>query len=32
MIQAQEIELSLLNPNRGQVSGLPRNPRVIKNA
>lgn len=32
MIQAQEIELKKLRPNRGQVSGLPRNPRVIKDA
>lgn len=32
MIQAQEIELRKLKPNKGQVEGLPRNPRIIKNA
>ena len=31
MIQAQEIELSKLVPNRGQIEGVPANPRKVTN-
>lgn len=31
MIQAQEIELSKLVPNRGQIAGVPANPRKVTN-
>ena len=29
-MQAQQIELSRLTPNKGQVDGLPKNPRFIR--
>lgn len=31
MIQAQEIKLELLHPNRGQIDGVPANPRKVTN-
>lgn len=29
MIQIQEIKLELLHPNRGQIDGVPANPRKV---
>lgn len=31
-IEVKEIDLSLLEPNKGQIEGLPKNPRLIKDA
>lgn len=32
LIQSEMIKLSLIEPNKGQVEGLPKNPRLIKDA
>ena len=29
-MERKEIEVSLITPNKGQVPGLPRNPRLVK--
>ena len=29
MIQAQEIEIKKLTPNKGQIAGVPTNPRTV---